>query len=121
MMKKILCVIGPMAVLLLICGCFVNPPPLQKDINEPDIKPPVFRAKPTLETIAEVPGVSYVPGALNLFSYDNYWYYYCNENWFVANSYNGPWIYVETYALPGRLGQIPARFLMAIPVQQKSK
>ena len=120
MIKKILRIVIPMAVLLLIFGCYMDPTQ-KKDINEPDIKPPVFSAKPLLEVMEEVPGISYVTGTRNLFTYNNYWYYYCNENWFVGNSYNGPWIYVETYALPGRLGQIPTRYLVAIPVQEKLK
>ncbi|MFH1230371.1 MAG: hypothetical protein V1709_02625 [Planctomycetota bacterium] len=101
---------------IILSGCASKP---KTDPNAPSVAPPVFNTEPLLITIDTVPDVYYVENHINMFFYVNLWYYYCDNKWFISSSYNGPWIYIETYRLPGRLGQIPSGHLRQPPSYPK--
>lgn len=87
--------------------------------NAPSVTPPVFNTEPLLIAIDTVPNIYYVKDHINMFFYANLWYYYCEDKWFASYSYNGPWGYIETYRLPGRLGEIPPGHLRQPPSHYK--
>ncbi|MFH0887668.1 MAG: hypothetical protein V1871_00465 [Planctomycetota bacterium] len=89
--------------------------------NAPSITPPVFSAEPQLIAIDTIPYVYYVKDHINMFFYANLWYYYCDDKWFASYSCNGPWGYIETFRLPGILGEIPPGHLRQTPSHYKEQ
>ena len=55
---------------------------------------------PTLEAVPGYP-VYYAPQVDgNYFYYDSMYWVYQNDNWYASSWYNGPWAFVEPYAVP---------------------
>ncbi|MBI5779724.1 MAG: hypothetical protein HZA49_09770 [Planctomycetes bacterium] len=103
--------------LIILAGC--AKPAKQAEVTV--FVPPVFKARPEIIVIATVPEVYYVKGYVNIFFYDNLWYYFANNSWYVSYSYNGPWGVIEAHRLPVRFGQIPPGHLRVPPGQEKSR
>lgn len=120
MNRKTPIICGVLLGALMFCGCLSRPPkPLAETV--PFLPPPVFKTSPVVTAMEEVPEVYYVSGSLNIFFYQNTWFYYCNDVWFVSRSFNGPWTAIETYALPIRFGQIPSKYIRPVSNQDRNK
>jgi hypothetical protein len=71
----------------------------------------VITAPPHLVVVPGVPTVQYAPDVnANFFYYDNSYYTYSGGNWFIASSYNGPWVYVERVHVPRPLISVPGHY-----------
>jgi hypothetical protein len=115
-----LMVIGILFYSLISSGCRSDADKIKE--VKPAVEPPKFVTSPALTPVQRVPEVSYVTGALNIFFYQNVWFYFCNGIWFVSQSYNGPWMAVETYTLPVIFGEIPAMYFRdVLELKSRSK
>lgn len=74
---------------------------------------------PVYPELAPVPGypVYYAPQVNgNYFFYDGMYWVYQNDNWYASTWYNGPWGFVEPYAVPLFVLRIPVRYYRQPPV-----
>jgi hypothetical protein len=74
---------------------------------------------PVYPELAPVPGypVYYAPQVNgNYFFYDGMYWVYQNDNWYASTWYNGPWGFVEPYAVPLYVLRIPVRYYRQPPV-----
>ena len=68
---------------------------------------------PAYPRLVVVPGypVYYAPQVqANYFFYDGMYWVYQADNWYASSWYNGPWWYVEPYAVPVYILRIPVRY-----------
>ncbi|OGU13630.1 MAG: hypothetical protein A2076_08775 [Geobacteraceae bacterium GWC2_53_11] len=74
---------------------------------------------PVFPELAPVPGypVYYAPQVNgNYFFYDGMYWVYQDDNWYASSWYNGPWGFVEPYAVPLYVLRIPVRYYRQPPV-----
>jgi hypothetical protein len=74
---------------------------------------------PLFPELVPVPGypVYYAPQVdSNYFFYDGMYWVYQNDNWYASSWYNGPWGYVEPYAVPVFVLRIPVRYYRQPPM-----
>jgi hypothetical protein len=74
---------------------------------------------PLYPELAPVPGypVYYAPQVNgNYFFYDGMYWVYQDDNWYASTWYNGPWAFVEPYAVPLYVLRIPVRYYRQPPV-----
>lgn len=74
---------------------------------------------PVYPELAPVPGypVYYAPQVSgNYFFYDGMYWVYQDDNWYASTWYNGPWGFVEPYAVPLFVLRIPVRYYRQPPV-----
>lgn len=74
---------------------------------------------PLYPELAPVPGypVYYAPRLnANYFFYDGMYWVYQDDNWYASTWYNGPWAFVEPYAVPVFVLRIPVRYYRQPPV-----
>ncbi len=74
---------------------------------------------PLYPELTPVPGypVYYAPQLdANYFFYDGLYWVYQNDNWYASSWYNGPWGFVEPYAVPLFILRIPVRYYRQPPV-----
>jgi hypothetical protein len=74
---------------------------------------------PMYPTLAPVPGypVYYAPEVDgNYFYYDSMYWVYQNDNWYTSSWYNGPWAFVEPYAVPLYILRVPVSYYRQPPV-----
>ncbi|MGB9082672.1 MAG: hypothetical protein WCD00_15355 [Desulfuromonadaceae bacterium] len=74
---------------------------------------------PLYPELAPVPGypVYYAPQVNgNYFFYDGMYWVYQDDNWYASTWYNGPWAFVEPYAVPLYILRIPVRYYRQPPV-----
>ncbi len=60
--------------------------------------------------VVVIPGtyVYMVPDiGISILFYQGYWYRPYEGRWFRADSYNGPWVYIEPYRVPAALVELP--------------
>jgi hypothetical protein len=78
--------------------------------------PIVLAAPPPLVVVPGVPVVSYVPSVqVDLFVYQNQWYYSHGGHWWVGQSYRGPWVLVGPGRLPQPIVGVPVRYYKVPP------
>lgn len=73
---------------------------------------------PAYPRLVRVPGhpVYYDPNVdLNFFFYDGLYWVFVEDDWFVANWYDGPWRRVERYDVPVFVLRIPVRYYRRPP------
>lgn len=73
---------------------------------------------PLYPELTPVPGypVYYAPRVNgNYFFYDGMYWVYQNDNWYASTWYNGPWGFVEPYAVPLYVLRIPVRYYRQPP------
>lgn len=73
---------------------------------------------PAYPRLVVVPGypVYYAPQVqANYFFYDGMYWVYQADNWYASSWYNGPWWYVEPYAVPVYILRIPVRYYRQPP------
>ena len=73
---------------------------------------------PVYPELAPVPGypVYYAPQVNgNYFFYDGMYWVYQNDNWYASTWYNGPWGFVEPYAVPLFILRIPVSYYRQPP------
>ena len=109
------------AVLGLACGALV----LMFGVSAGDasvnvsIAPPppiVLVAPPPLVVVPAVPAVSYAPSAqVDLFFFDQRWYYPHGGHWYVGPSHKGPWTVVAVGKLPHAIVAVPVRYYKVPP------
>lgn len=74
---------------------------------------------PIFPELSPVPGypVYYAPQVdANYFFYDGMYWVYQDDNWYASSWYNGPWGFVEPYAVPVYVLRIPVRYYRQPPV-----
>ena len=74
---------------------------------------------PVFPELTPVPGypVYYAPQVNgNYFFYDGMYWVYQDDNWYASTWYNGPWGFVEPYAVPLYVLRIPVRYYRQPPV-----
>lgn len=74
---------------------------------------------PFYPELTPVPGypVYYAPQVSgNYFFYDGMYWVYQDDNWYASTWYNGPWGFVEPYAVPVFVLRIPVRYYRQPPV-----
>ena len=74
---------------------------------------------PVYPELTPVPGypVYYAPQVnANYFFYDGMYWVYQNDNWYASTWFNGPWAFVEPYAVPLFVLRIPVRYYRQPPV-----
>lgn len=115
-MKKIICLLtvtlilmaGALIVKAADVGISVN---VNVDNGPSDVvlaEPPIFLYPPALGFYVAV-GIPY-----NLFYVDFNYYLYRGNTWFIASSYNGPWVAVRYERLPRRLRRYKYHRLITI-------
>lgn len=52
----------------------------------------------------------------NYFFYDGLFWVYQDDNWYASSWYNGPWSYVDPYAVPVYVLRVPVRYYRRPPV-----
>lgn len=109
-------IIGALISAIILTGCIARAPATQGKFI-----PPIFQTHPEIIVIETLPDVYYVKSYVNIFFYNNGWYYYSDNRWYNSSSYNGPWVLIETHRLPVRFGQIPPGHLRIPPGQAKQK
>jgi hypothetical protein len=68
---------------------------------------------PAYPQLVHVPGypVYYAPGLqANFFFYDGLYWVFHGDNWYASSWYNGPWWFVEPYAVPAYILRVPVRY-----------
>ena len=73
---------------------------------------------PAYPQLVVVPGypVYYAPHMqANYFFYDGMYWVFQGDNWYVSSWYNGPWWFVEPYAVPVYLLRVPVRYYRSPP------
>ncbi|MDP3586202.1 MAG: hypothetical protein Q8R61_13815 [Thiobacillus sp.] len=73
---------------------------------------------PAYPRLVVVPGypVYYAPQVqANYFFYDGMYWVYQADNWYASSWYNGPWWYVEPYAVPVYILRVPVRYYRQPP------
>jgi hypothetical protein len=68
---------------------------------------------PVYPRLVTVPGhpVYYAPQVnANYFFYDGLYWVFHNDNWYASSWYNGPWWFVEPYAVPVYVLRVPVRY-----------
>jgi hypothetical protein len=73
---------------------------------------------PVYPQLVRVPGhpVYYAPRLhANYFFYDGLYWVFHSDNWYASSWYNGPWWFVEPYAVPVYVLQIPVRYYRRPP------
>ncbi|MHB1145785.1 MAG: hypothetical protein ACYCZS_12890 [Thiobacillus sp.] len=73
---------------------------------------------PAYPQLVVVPGypVYYAPRMhANYFFYDGMYWVFHNDNWYASSWYNGPWWFVEPYAVPVYVLRIPVRYYRQPP------
>ncbi len=74
---------------------------------------------PVFPELTPVPGypVYYAPQVNgNFFFYDGMYWVFQDDNWYASTWYNGPWGFVEPYAVPLYVLRIPVRYYRQPPV-----
>ncbi|MDO9006870.1 MAG: hypothetical protein Q7U80_01490 [Thiobacillus sp.] len=74
---------------------------------------------PAYPQLVVVPGypVYYAPHMqTNYFFYDGMYWVFQGDNWYASSWYNGPWWFVEPYAVPVYVLRIPVRYYRQPPV-----
>ena len=73
---------------------------------------------PSYPRLVPVPGhpVYYAPGLqANFFFYDGLYWVFHGDNWYASSWYNGPWWFVEPYAVPVYILRVPVRYYRQPP------
>jgi hypothetical protein len=73
---------------------------------------------PAYPRLVRVPGhpVYYAPGLqANFFFYDGLYWVFHSDNWYASSWYNGPWWFVEPYAVPVYILRVPVRYYRQPP------
>lgn len=73
---------------------------------------------PAYPHLVRVPGypVYYAPGVhANFFFYDGLYWVFHGDNWYASSWYNGPWWFVEPYAVPVFILRVPVRYYRLPP------
>lgn len=73
---------------------------------------------PTYPQLVRVPGypVYYAPRLnANYFFYDGFYWVFHGDNWYASSWYNGPWWFVDSYAMPVYILRIPVRYYRQPP------
>lgn len=73
---------------------------------------------PSYPQLVRVPGhpVYYAPRlSANFFFYDGLYWVFHGDNWYASSWYNGPWWFVEPYAVPVYILRIPVRYYRKPP------
>jgi hypothetical protein len=73
---------------------------------------------PAYPRLVVIPGypVYYAPQVqANYFFYDGMYWVYQADNWYASSWYNGPWWYVEPYAVPVYILRVPVRYYRQPP------
>lgn len=105
---KRFCILLFGAFFLLVTGILTQSD-AQVSLNVRIGPPPVYRI-PAPPPVVVIPGtyVYVVPDiGVDIFFYHGYWYRPYEGNWFQAQSYNGPWLFLPPERLPRPLLQLP--------------
>lgn len=73
---------------------------------------------PAYPHLVVVPGypVYYAPRMhANYFFYDGLYWVFQGDNWYASSWYNGPWWFVEPYAVPVHILRVPVRYYRSPP------
>jgi hypothetical protein len=73
---------------------------------------------PVYPRLVAVPGypVYYAPQvSANYFFYDGLYWVFHGDNWYASSWYNGPWWFVEPYAVPVYVLRVPVRYYRSPP------
>jgi len=73
---------------------------------------------PVYPRLVAVPGypVYYAPQVnANYFFYDGLYWVFHGDNWYASSWYNGPWWFVEPYAVPVYVLRVPVRYYRSPP------
>lgn len=114
-MKKIR--YGIIVLSMLICSATFAGAQVSIGIGLPNLS--IGINLPVYPELAPVPGypVYYAPQVNgNYFFYDGMYWVYQNDNWYASTWYNGPWGFVEPYAVPLFVLRIPVRYYRQPPV-----
>jgi hypothetical protein len=91
-------------------GTYVPPPDGEQEAKAVTVKKP-----PRLILIRGV-GVYYSPEADDdIFFYGGTWYYYSGIDWFVSESYKGPWEKILQETLPQVMFRVPPEKFKNVP------
>lgn len=73
--------------------------------------PPVIVSPPADLVLIPGTGIYFIPGiSADLFFYDGYWWSPRGPRWYRAQSPSGPWIIVESRAVPQPLFRVPPNY-----------
>ncbi|MDD2853430.1 MAG: hypothetical protein PHY09_16210 [Desulfuromonadaceae bacterium] len=114
-MKNISC--GLIVLLMLACSVTPSEAQLSIGIGLPNVS--IGINLPFYPQLSPVPGypVYYAPEVnANYFFYDGMYWVYQDDNWYASSWYNGPWAFVEPYAVPLFVLRIPVRYYRQPPV-----
>lgn len=101
------------AIFLVAMACLAAAPAVAQVHIDIGIRLP---APPPLVVVPEVRAVRYVPTAsANLFFYDNQYWAYANNGWYVSRGYNGPWVVVAPQIVPRPVLLVPVNYYRVPP------
>ena len=72
--------------------------------------PPVFYSEPPEVVLMPESGVYFVPGSVNVFFYNGFWWSSRSGHWFRSDRYNGSWVGVRNEVVPDRLNRVPHNY-----------
>jgi hypothetical protein len=108
---------GLIALWLLLCSVTSTTAQVSIGIGLPNVS--IGINLPVFPELVPVPGypVYYAPRLdSNYFFYDGMYWVYQNDNWYASTWYNGPWRFVEPYAVPVFILRIPVRYYRHPPM-----
>jgi hypothetical protein len=87
------------------------------NVGVPPPPPPVVLvAPPPLVVVPGVTVVSYAPSVqLDLFTFQNRWYYSHAGYWYAGPTYKGPWVFVPVEKLPPPIVAVPVGYYKVPP------
>jgi hypothetical protein len=108
-------------VLVPLAGALVLTPvasdgEVSVNVNIGPPPPIVLVAPPALVVVPGMPVVSYAPSVqVDLFFFNNRWYYPHGGYWYVGPTYRGPWTFVAVENLPRPIVTVPVQYYKVPP------
>ena len=110
-----------LGVLALLTGALALTPgtsagDVSVNVNIGPPPPIVVAAPPPLVVVPGMPVVHYAPSLqVDLFFFDNRWYYPHGGYWYVGSTYKGPWTFVAVGNLPRSIVAVPVQYYKVPP------
>jgi hypothetical protein len=119
-MKKIICGVSGMAVLLSVLFVIgiTQGASAQVQVNVNIITPPPLQFAAPPDVVVIPSGVSYVymvPNNYGVYFYGGHWYRFYNGYWFRSSIYNGYWDYIDLSMVPRFIIAVPPEYVYYVP------
>jgi hypothetical protein len=129
-MKRVIALFLPLMLwITFAAGCKQAEPPKPAEAPQPVETPAApetpAEAPPPPEKQAAAPDVVVVPSVTSyiymvpdvpgVYFYHGYWYRYYKLHWYQSAIYGGPWVYIETSAVPLVVVGVPPDYIYRLP------